>query len=109
MTTATMTKTAKKRVRKKDRLLSPSAMDVISCATARQRLAATMDKVIDGHEPVIINSQKAGSVIMMSLDDFNGFRETMYLLESSANAEHLRKAIADLDAGKGIEVSLDDL
>lgn len=35
--------------------------------------------------------------------------ETAYLLKNPANAEHLRQAIADLDAGKGIEVDLEDL
>jgi len=84
-------------------------MDALSYTAARQNLAATMKKVIDEHEPVIITRQKAGAVVMMSLDDFNSLQETMYLLGGSANSEHLRRSIADLEAGKGIEVSLKDL
>jgi len=84
-------------------------MDAISYTTARQNLAATIKKVIDEHEPVIITRPKAGAVVMMSLDDFNSLQETMYLLGGSANAEHLRQSIADLTAGKGLEVGLEDL
>jgi antitoxin YefM len=83
-------------------------MEAISYTAARQNLAATMDKVIDG-DTVIITRQKAGAVVMMSLEDFNSMQETMYLLGNPANAEHLRKSIADLEAGKGIEVRLEDL
>ena len=42
-------------------------------------------------------------------EDSHGTQETTYLLENSANSEHLRKSIADLEAGKGIEVRLEDL
>ncbi|MDR2946138.1 MAG: type II toxin-antitoxin system prevent-host-death family antitoxin [Candidatus Adiutrix sp.] len=84
-------------------------MDAISYTAARQNLASTMNKVIDDHEPVIITRQKAGAVVMMSLEDFHGMQETMYLLSSPANAEHLRASIADLEAGRGVEMSLEDL
>lgn len=84
-------------------------MDAISYTAARQNLAETMDKVIQDHDAVIITRQKAGSVVMMSLEDYNSMQETMYLLSNPANAEHLQKSIAELKAGKGIEVTLDDL
>jgi len=42
-------------------------------------------------------------------DDFNSMDETEYLLGNPANAKHLRDSIADLKAGRGIEVKLEDL
>ena len=42
-------------------------MEAISYTEARQNLAATMDKVVDGHDQVIITRQKAQAVVMMSL------------------------------------------
>jgi len=84
-------------------------MEAISYTAARQNLAATMDRVIEGHDTVIITRQKAGAVVMMSLADFNSMQETMYLLGNPANAERLRRAVADIEAGKGIEVGLEDL
>jgi antitoxin YefM len=84
-------------------------MEAISYTAARQRLAKTMDKVIEGHETVIITRQKAGAVVMMSLEDFNSMQETMYLLGNPANAERLRKSLADIAAGKTKRVRLADL
>ncbi len=84
-------------------------MNAMSYAAVSRQLASTMDRVIDDHEPVIITREEAGSVIMMSLDDFNSIQETMYLLGNPANAEHLRKSLAELNEGKGVEVALDDL
>ena len=84
-------------------------MQTISYTAARQHLAQTMDKVIEDHDTVIITRQKAGAVVMMSLEDFNSMEETMYLLGNPANAAHLRESLAELRAGKGIEVRLEDL
>jgi antitoxin YefM len=39
----------------------------------------------------------------MSLEDYEAIETTMHLLGNPANAARLRKSIADLDAGKGIE------
>jgi antitoxin YefM len=84
-------------------------MDAISCTAARQSLASTINRVIDEHEPIIITRQKAGAVVMMSLEDFNSMNETMYLLSSPANAERIHKSIIDLENGKGRFVGLEDL
>ncbi len=46
---------------------------------------------------------------MMSLEEFNSMNETMYLLGNPANAEHLRRSIADIEAGKTTRVDLEDL
>lgn len=42
----------------------------------------------------------------MSLDEFNSWQETLYLLSSPANAEHLRKSIAEAKIGKTVERKL---
>lgn len=84
-------------------------MDVISYTEARQHLAATMDKVVSDAAPLLITRQKAAPVVMMSLEEFNSMNETMYLLGNPANAEHLRRSIADIEAGKTTRVDLEDL
>jgi len=84
-------------------------MEAISYTAARQNLAETMDKVIEGHDTVIITRQKAGAVVMMSLEDFNSMQETMHLLGNPANAQRLRQAVADVDAGKVTQMNLEDL
>ncbi len=42
----------------------------------------------------------------MSLDYYNSLMETVHLLRSPANAEHLNKSIAQYKAGKATEREL---
>jgi len=39
----------------------------------------------------------------MPLDEFDSWRETMYLLSNPANAEHIRQSISELQTGKAKE------
>jgi antitoxin YefM len=76
-------------------------MDALSYTAAREKLADTMDRVCNDHEPLIITRNGRQSVVMMSLEDFKALEETAYLLRSSRNARRLLEAIGDLEAGKG--------
>jgi len=76
-------------------------MATITYSAARTRLAATMKKVCDNHEPVIITRQKEDSVVMLSLEDFRALEETAYLLRVPKNARRLLESIAELERGGG--------
>jgi len=76
-------------------------MATITYSAARTRLAATMKKVCDNHEPVIITRQKEQSVVMLSLEDFRALEETAYLLRVPKNARRLLESIAELERGGG--------
>ncbi|HQV73422.1 MAG: type II toxin-antitoxin system prevent-host-death family antitoxin [Xanthomonadales bacterium] len=76
-------------------------MDAITYSTARAKLADTMDRVCDDHEPIIITRNGDQAVVMMSLDDFKALEETAYLLRSPKNARRLLESIAALDSGRG--------
>jgi antitoxin YefM len=76
-------------------------MSTITYSAARTRLAATMKKVCDNHEPVIITRQKEESVVMLSLEDFRALEETAYLLRVPKNARRLLESIAELERGGG--------
>ena len=83
-------------------------MDAITYSTARAKLADTMDRVCDDHEPIIITRNGQQAVVMMSLDDFKSLEETSYLLRSPRNAKRLIESIAALEAGKGASRSLSE-
>lgn len=40
------------------------------------------------------------SLVIMSKEDYDSLRETLYLLSSPANAERLRRAVEDFENGK---------
>jgi antitoxin YefM len=77
------------------------SVSTISYTDAREKLARTMDRVCDDHEPVVITRQKQRSVVMLSLEDYESLTETAYLLKSRANARRLLSATQQLEAGKG--------
>ena len=73
-------------------------MNAIPYTHARNRLAETMTKVCDDHAPVIITRKNRGSVVMMSLEDYQALEETAFLLRSPRNARRLFESIAELAA-----------
>lgn len=81
-------------------------MDVLTFTDTRQNLKDVMDRVVEDHAPVIITRQRGESVVMVSLADWNAMEETGRLLSSPANAARLSEAIAQLDAGQGVERDL---
>ena len=76
-------------------------MTKLTYRKAREKLAQTMDRVCDDHEPVVITRQKQRSVVIMSLEDYQALEETAYLLKSPANARRLLAATKQLTEGKG--------
>lgn len=81
-------------------------MDVLTYSDTRATLKTVMDRVVEDRSPVVIARKRGESVVMVSLSDWNEIQETMHLLSSPRNAERLRGAIGQLDAGEGMERSL---
>ena len=81
-------------------------MDVITYSDARARLKDVMDRVVEDRSHVVVTRQKAESVVLVSLSEWNAIADTLHLLSSPANARRLRESIAQLDADGGVERSL---
>ncbi|MEP9319272.1 type II toxin-antitoxin system prevent-host-death family antitoxin [Pseudomonas sp. LABIM340] len=75
-------------------------MQVLTFTQARADLKQTMDDVCRDHEPAVITRQRGEPVVMISLEDYNGMQETLYLLSSTANAKRLRESLDEVRAGK---------
>lgn len=83
-------------------------MDTMSYSTFRGNLAKTIDKVNDDHKPVLITRQNGKPAVLISLEDFQAYEETAYLMASPVNARRLNEAIAEIEAGGFIQRELDD-
>ncbi len=81
-------------------------MDAISYTAARNNLAKTIDKVNEDHAPIIITRQKGKSAVLISLDDYNAYEETAYLMRNPKNAERLLSAIQDVNNNNHTEKGL---
>lgn len=81
-------------------------MKAISYTAARENLAATMDRVCNDRDPVVITRKRDQSVVLLSLEDYEALEETAYLLRVPANARRLQAAIESLERGNGLEKQL---
>lgn len=81
-------------------------MDSISYSAFRNHLAGTLDKVNDDHKPVLITRQNGKPAVVMSLEDFQAYEETAYLMASPKNAQRLNEAVAEVQAGDTVQRGL---
>lgn len=75
-------------------------MKTLSYSAIRNNLAKAIDQVTEDHAPILITRQKGTPAVLISLEDFESWQETAYLLRTPANAAHLRRGIAQVKAGK---------
>lgn len=75
-------------------------MKVVSFSEARNGLKALLDSVVSDADTAIITRRDSPDAVVMSLDYYNSLMETVHLLRSPANAEHLMRSISQYHAGK---------
>ena len=75
-------------------------MQAVTLKDAKRNLTQLVQQVLNDAEPRIVVNDQGEQVVVMPLDEFNSWKETLYLLSNPANAAHLRRSIAEADAGK---------
>jgi len=83
-------------------------MNAIPVIQAARNLDALIEQIIEDTEPTILLNDKGSKAVLMSLDEFNSWQETLYLLSNPANAEHLRRSLQETREGKAVERELLD-
>ena len=83
-------------------------MKIVSFTEARNGLKALLDGVVNDADTTVITRRNSEDAVVMSLDYYNSLMETVHLLRSPANAEHLNQSIAQFKAGKVTQKELID-
>lgn len=83
-------------------------MKVISFTEARNSLKAVLDGVVNDADTTIITRRDSEDAVVMSLDYYNSLMETVHLLRSPANVEHLNNSIIQYKTGKVTQRELVD-
>lgn len=81
-------------------------METMSYSSFRRQLAGTLDKVNENHKPVLITRQNGKPAVVISLEDFQSYEETAYLMASPKNAARLNQAIAQVEENNTTEHAL---
>ena len=77
-------------------------MQAITLKDAKRNLLRLVEQVLADAEARIVVTEKGEQVVVMPLDEFNSWKETLYLLASPANAAHLRRSIAEAESGQAV-------
>ena len=75
-------------------------MNATTVQEAKKNLDRLIEQVNADAEPTIICGEQGQKAVHLSLEEFNSWQETLYLLFNPANAEHLRQSIAEAKTGK---------
>ena len=81
-------------------------MNAVTTTAAKRNLEKLITQVIDNAEPTIVSTDSGKQIVMMALDEFNAWQETIYLLSNPFNAAHLRRSIAQAKGGQIVEREL---
>ena len=75
-------------------------MDAITLQEAKRDFEGLVERAASGAGPTLIRTDSGREVVFLALDEFQSWRETLYLLSNRANADHLRRSIAQADEGQ---------
>ena len=81
-------------------------MQAVTSQDAERNFPRLIEQILADAEPRIVVTDKGEQVVMMPLDDFNSWKETLYLLSNPANAAHLRRSITEAESGQAAKREL---
>ena len=73
---------------------------LVNFSEVRNNLRTVLDQVVEDADYTVITRRDAEDAVIMSLETFNSYMETFYLLRSPANAAHLTRSIEQYKTGK---------
>jgi antitoxin YefM len=82
----------------------------VSYTDLRQNLARYMDKAVDDRVPILVTRQGGkGNVVILSEEEFEGWKETVQLLSNPVNAKRLLESVREAEAGLTVERELTEV
>lgn len=84
-------------------------MKIVSLSELRANIAKHFDEIENDHDELIVTRQNREPMVVMSLADFESWKETMHLLASPANRDRLLQSMKELDDGRGTPRTMDEL
>ena len=83
-----------------------NAMNAMTTQQASQDLDNLINQVITDVQPTILCSENGNKAVLISLDEFSAWQETVYLLSNPVNANRLLRSIQSAQSGQIFEKDL---
>ena len=74
-------------------------MKAMSISEGRKKLFELREHVVTDHDPVIL-THKRGNIVLISMDEWEIYKETLHLLRDKSALKALVKSFEDHDTGK---------
>lgn len=75
-------------------------MHAVTEKDAQRNLGKLIRRVVADVEPTIVIGDDGDQIVLVPLDEFNAWQETLYLLSSPTNADRLQRSIAQMHEGR---------
>tara|TARA_R110001606_G_C15224976_1_gene634473 strand:+ start:701 stop:940 length:240 start_codon:yes stop_codon:yes gene_type:complete len=76
-------------------------MNVVSVEELSANLENILGKVNEDHKPIFITRPEGKIAVLIGLEDFQAYKETLHLMESSKNEKRLNDAIEEIEEIEG--------
>lgn len=84
-------------------------MEAINITELRKNIKLTLDSVIDDSKEIIIHRPNQEDVVLVSLNEYNSLKETLFLLSSEKNRKRLEKGIKQVNNKQTTAIAIDEL
>jgi len=82
-------------------------MEAILYSEARNNLRKIINDVCDNFEEYVITTKDKKKAVLISLEEYNSLKETLYLLSSKKNRDRLLEAIDEVEKDKFLKKDID--
>jgi len=84
-------------------------MKILSLSEAKMKLSGLVDSVYKTDEEVVITKNGTPAAVLISPDEFEGWKETVAIRSDSDLMAEIKKGVSDLKKGKAKLYTLEEL
>ena len=84
-------------------------MKTLSLSEAKMKLSGLVDSVYKTDEEVVITKNGAPAAVLISPDEFEGWKETVVIRSDADLMAEIKKGVSDLKKGKAKLYTLEEL
>jgi antitoxin YefM len=84
-------------------------MKTLSLSEAKMKLSSLVDAVYKTDEEIIITKNGSPAAVLVSPDEFEGWKETIAIRSDAAFMDEIKKGLATLKKGKSKLYTLEEL